>query len=266
MIGESKPLSSAVNGRLWGARARDWADIQEGMVRPAYEAVLERTGVGTDIRYLDVGCGSGLAAQLAAARGARVSGIDAAEALLTIARSRVPAGDFHHGEIEELPFADRMFDVVTGFNSFQYAANPAAALAEARRVTKPGGTVVIMTWGDPEGMEAALLIAALRPLMPPPPPGAPGPFALSDDNALRKFAADAKLTPVAVFDVGCPFEYPDEATAVRGLNASGVAVRAMENTSEQAVSEAHRKAIAPHRQSDGSYRINASFRCLLART
>jgi len=157
-----------------------------------------------------------------------------------------------------------MFDVVSGFNSFQYAANPVAALAEAQRVTKPGGTVVIMTWGNPEGMEAASLIAALRPLMPPPPPGAPGPFALSDEEALRKFATDAKLTPAAVFDVDCPFVYPDEATAVRGLNASGVAVRAMENTSELAASKAHRKAIVPFRQSDGSYRINASFRCLVA--
>jgi SAM-dependent methyltransferase len=265
MRSEAGPRSSAVNGRLWGARSRDWADIQEGMARPAYEAVLEHTNVGADTCYLDVGCGSGMAAQLAAARGARVSGIDAAEALLTIARSRVPGGDFRHGDIEELPFSDRMFDVVTGFNSFQYAANPVAALAEARRVAKPGGTVVIMNWGNPEGMEAASLVAALRPLMPPPPPGAPGPFALSDENALRKFAADAKLTPAAVFDVDCPFVYPDELTALRGLNASGVAVRAMESTSEQRVSEAHRQAIAPFRRFDGSYRINASFRCLLAR-
>jgi SAM-dependent methyltransferase len=264
MSDASRPRSSAVNGRLWGARAGDWADIQEGMVKPAYEAVFERTNVGPHTRYLDVGCGSGMAVQLAAARGAQVSGIDAAQALLGIARSRVPRGDFHHGDIEELPFLDRMFDVVTGFNSFQYAANPVAALAESRRVTKPGGTVVIMSWGDPDRMEATSLIAALRPLLPPPPPGAPGPFALSDENTLRIFAADAKLTTIAVFDVDCPFVYPDEATAVRGLNASGVAVRAMENTSELAVSEAHRKAITPFRQSDGSYRINASFRCLVA--
>jgi hypothetical protein len=60
--------------------------------------------------------------------------------------------------------------VVTGFNAFQYAGNP----AEARRLTRPGGTVAIMTWGNPDGMEAALLVAAIRPLMPPPPPGAPG--------------------------------------------------------------------------------------------
>lgn len=259
-----RPRTADVNGRLWGARAGDWAGIQEGTVRPVYEAVLERTRVKSGTRYLDVGCGAGMAAQIAAAHGALVSGIDAAEALLDIARRRTPGGDFRLGDLEELPFDDQSFDVVTGFNSFQYAGNPAVALGAARRVTKPGGAVVIMTWGDPEGMAAASLVAALRPLMPPPPPGAPGPFALSDESALRKFAADAGLKPVEVFDVDSPFVYADEATAVRGLNSAGVAVRAMENSSEQAVTEAHAKAIAPFRRPDGSYRIKATFRCLLA--
>jgi len=164
-----------------------------------------------------------------------------------------------------LPFDDATFDVVTGFNSFQYAANPAVALGEARRVTKAEGVIVIMTWGVPEGMQAAALVAALRPLLPPPPPGAPGPFALSDDATLRAFAASAGLTPIEVFDVDSPWAYPDETTAVRGLNSSGVSTRAMENSSEAAVSEAHREALAPFVSRTGSYRIGASFRCLLAR-
>jgi SAM-dependent methyltransferase len=261
---ELKPPTADINGRLWGARASDWAAIQEGTVRPVYEVVLERTRVTSGTRYLDVGCGAGMAAQIAAARGAQVSGIDAAEALLAIARRRTPGGDFRRGDLEDLPFDDRGFDVITGFNSFQYAGNPAVALGEARRVVKPGGAVVIMTWGDPDGMEAASLVAALRPLMPPPPPGAPGPFALSDEQALRRFAADCGLKPVEVFDVDSPFVYVDEATAVRGLNSAGVAARAMEYSSEHAVTAAHARAIAPFRQSDGSYRIQATFRCLLA--
>jgi SAM-dependent methyltransferase len=259
-----KPRTADINGRLWGARASDWADIQEGTVRPVYEAVLARTHVKSGTRFLDVGCGAGMAAQIAAGRGAEVSGIDAAPVLLDIARLRTPRGDFRVGDLEELPFGDGSFDVVTGFNSFQYAGNPTVALGEARRVTKPGGAVVIMTWGNPDGMEAASLVAALRPLMPPPPPGAPGPFALSDESALRKFAADAGLKPMEVFDVDSPWAYAEEATAVRGLNSSGVAARAMENSGEQAVTEAHAKAIAPFRQPDGSYRIKATFRCLLA--
>jgi SAM-dependent methyltransferase len=262
---ELKGRTGDVNGRLWGARANDWADIQEGTVRPVYDAVLERTGVTSGARYLDVGCGAGMAAQMAAARGAQVSGIDAADALLDIARRRTPEGDFRNGDLEELPFDAQAFDVVTGFNSFQYAGNPIVALREARRVTKPSGAIVVMTWGNPDGMEAASLVAALRPLMPPPPPGAPGPFALSDEQALRTFAVNAGLTPLEVFDVESPFIYADEAAAVRGLNAAGVAVRAMENSSEEAVTEAHARAIAPFRRPDGGYRIKATFRCLLAR-
>ena len=81
-----------------------------------------------------------------------------------------------------------------------------------------------MTWGVPEGMQAAALVGALRPLLPPPPPGAPGPFALSNEATLRAFAASAGLTPIEVFDVDSPWAYPDETTAVRGLNSSGAAL------------------------------------------
>jgi len=264
-VNTGKPRTAAVNGPLWGSRARDWAEVQEGIARPAYEAVLERTGVAAGTRYLDIGCGSGMVAQMAAARGARVAGIDAAGALLEIARERTPEGDFRVGDLEALPFGDGAFDVVTGFNAFQFAGNPAQALAQARRVTRPGGAVVIMTWGDPAGMQAVALITALRTLLPPPPPGAPGPFALSDEAMLRQFATGAGLAPVEVFDVACTMAYPDLATGLRGLDSSGIATRAREVAGEAAVSRAHAEALAPFRQADGGYRIQASFRCLLAR-
>jgi SAM-dependent methyltransferase len=257
--------TAGVNGALWGTSARDWANIQEGQVRAGYEAVLAHCGVGSGHDYLDAGCGAGMAAQIAAARGARVAGFDAAEALLAIARERVPGGDFRVADLEEVPFADDTFDVVTGFNAFQFAGDPARALAEARRVARPGGRVVVLTWGNPEGMEAASIIAALRPFLPPPPPGAPGPFALSDDTRLRAFVADAGLKPEDVVDVDCPWSYPDEATAVRGFGSSGVAARAKTHASAEAVDEAHRAAIAPFRQPDGSFRLGATFRFVVAR-
>lgn len=256
--------TSETNGRLWGARARDWAEVQEGQCVAAYRAVLDRAQVSSSTRHLDVGCGAGMAAQLSASRGARVAGIDAAEPLLAIARERTPAGDFRQGDIEALPFADASFDLVTGFNSFQYAGSAAQALREAGRVTRPGGMIVIMTWGDPAGMEAASLVAALKPLLPPPPPGAPGPFALSDETALRAFAAAGGLTPVSVIDVATHWTYPDEATALRGLGSAGVAIRAAELSGQGALDAAHRAALAPFRRSDGSFRIGARFRCLVA--
>ncbi len=260
-----KQRTSETHGRLWGLRAQDWADFQEGTVRPVFDAVLERTRVGPGTRYLDDGCGSGMAAEMAAARGADVSGVDAAEAMLAIARSRVPAGNFRRGDLEALPFADETFDVVTGFNSLQYAGNPVAALREAGRVVRRGGSVVVMAFGNPEGMEVVALLNVLKPLLPPAPAGAPGPFALSDETVLRRFATDAGLEPVEVFDVDSPWIYADETAAMRGLMSTGNAVRAMEHSGEEAVARAYADALGPFRQPDGSYRATAWFRCLLAR-
>ena len=262
---DEKPKTGKLNGRLWGARARDWSDLQEPMTRRVYDAVFQHIGVGAQTNYLDVGCGSGLAAQLASNRGAKVSGVDAAENLLAIAQSRVAAGQFRVADLEELPFTDKAFDVVTGFNSFQYAANPDAALAQAKRVAKPGGTVVIVTWGKPEGMPAATLLGALKSLVPPPVPGTPGPFALSDEYALREFATKAGLEPVEVVDVDTPFQYADLSTALRGLMSSGNAIRVAELSSDDAVRKAYTSSLERFRQPDGSYRIGATFRCLFTR-
>jgi SAM-dependent methyltransferase len=265
MSDEQKPRTSETNARLWGARAQDWAEVQEGVCRPVYLAVFERVGLKGGDNYLDVGCGAGMAAQIANDRGAKVCGLDAASNLLGIARKRVPAGDFRLGDLESLPFGNDSFSCVTGFNSFQYAGNPGIALREAKRVAKPGANVVIMTWGKPEGMEAASIVGALRPLLPPPPPGAPGPFALSEESAIRAFASGSDLEPIEVFDVDSPWRYVDLATALRGLKSAGNTVRAIENSSEAAVDEAFSKALAPFRQGDGSYKIGAAFRCLIAR-
>ncbi len=261
----SRTGTAGANGPLWGAAAADWALIQEGQFRAGYEAALAHCGVGERTTFLDAGCGAGMAAQIAAARGARVSGFDAAEALLAIARERVPDGDFRLADLEDVPFEADRFDVVTGFNSFQFAADPTRALQEARRVARPGGKVVVMTWGRPEGMQAAAIVAALRPLLPAPPPGAPGPFALSDEARLRAFAEAAGLVPEDVIDVDSPWAYPDEATALRGLGSSGVAARAKALAGTEAVDAAHAAALAPFRQADGSFRIGASCRFLVAR-
>ena len=101
--------------------------------------------------------------------------------------------------------------------------------------------------------------------MPPPPPGTPGPFALSDEAALRGFAASGGLKPGEIFDVPCAFMYPDLATGLRALKSSGDALKTVEIAGEAAVDAAHEKALAPFRQKDGGYKAKGTFRCLLAR-
>lgn len=257
--------TEARHAHLWGQRARDWAEVQEAMVRPVYLAVLEALQVRPGQSLLDLGCGAGMFAQFAAEAGLSVTAIDAAAPMLEIARDRVPDGDFRRGDLESLPFDGGRFDLVTGFNAFQFAATPARALVEAARVVRPTGTVVVVTWGEPKDMPAAGVITALRPLLPPPPAHAPGPFALSEKTALTGFAVAAGLLPVEIFDVASPFTYPDLPTALRGLNLSGVAAAAMERAGEDAVSAAHAAALAPFVQPDGGFVVPASFRCMLAR-
>jgi ubiquinone/menaquinone biosynthesis C-methylase UbiE len=262
---QNKSIGSAsIQSRLWSARAQDWAETQEAGCRSLFDAVLKRLGAQKGLALLDVGCGAGMAAQMAAALGARVTGIDASADLIAIAKQQLPTGDFTVGEMEALPYADHSFDAITGFNSFQYAASPINALREARRVAKTGASIAVATWGKPADCEAAVYLAALRELMPPAPPGAPGPFALSEDGALQALVHEAGLTPVDGAEVECAWVYPDLQTALRGLLSSGPAVKAIETSGAERMAQAVTEVLAPFKKASGSYQLRNKFRYLIA--
>ena len=207
--------TAQIQGSLWadgrGTTRRSW---NHSFARSPRRSSGGRGWSG--YKLLDVGCGPGLAAQLAALYGAQVAGLDAAETSLSIARERTPEGDFRVGEMEDLPWPDNTFDAVTGFNAFQYAADVVNALREARRVARPGGRVAIAVWGRAEDCETVAVVAALSKFLPPPPPGAPGPFALSAPGRVEGLLQQAGLAPLTSGEVECPFEFPDLETALRG--------------------------------------------------
>jgi SAM-dependent methyltransferase len=256
--------TAAVQGPLWSERADDWATVHEHNLTPVYSAVLDLLHAGPGVSILEVGCGGGTALALAAGRGADVTAIDAAAAFVEIARRRVPSADVRIGDLQFLPYDDASLDVVMGFNSFQYAADPSAALAEASRVLRPGGRLAMMVWGPQEECEIAGHLLALRPLMPPPPPDAPGPFALSEPGALRTLVSEAGLDVDIVADAAGPFVYPTEEIAMRALLSSGPAVNIMRHAGEQAVAGAIRGAIAEYRRPDESYRFENTWRFAIA--
>jgi len=252
---------------LWGPGARDWSDYNEPMCTPFYEAVLDATEAGPGTTLLDVGCGGGFALLLAARRGATVSGLDATPALLDIARERVPAASLAVGDMEDpLPFEPGGFDVVTAFNSVQYAADPVAAVKNMSQLVRPGGLVSLLVWGPPAQCESGVLFAELGPLLPPRPGEAPGAIAWSEDGQLEHLAGLAGLTPVAVQDVPNPLIYPDLATAVRTQLSSGPARAAIQHSGLAAVRGALTRAFSGSRRPDGSYRQENVFRYLVART
>jgi SAM-dependent methyltransferase len=260
MSTETQPGTAELQGRLWSVNAADWAELQEPCVEPAYVAALDALGVGEGTRLLDVGCGAGRALRLAADRGADVSGIDAAPGMLEYARRRVPGAMLVQGELQTLPFADDAFDAVTGFNSFQYAADPVAALLEAKRVTAPGGRILALVWSPAEMCELAPHLQSLGALMPPPPPGAPGPFALCGRDALADFFATADLEVAEVSDVPCTFAYPDTPTAISALSSAGPVVRIAEHAGADAVRTDVEAFLSGHVRADGTYAIRNPFR------
>ena len=241
--------SATVEGRLWGSRARDFTTLEPKMIA-LYESALEGLDIAAGTRLLDVGCGAGLFLRLAAQRGATVSGIDAAGPLIEIARERLPDADLTVGEMEALPYADDSFDVVTGFNAFEFAADPVHALREAGRVACYGAPIVIATWGRLDQCEAAGYAEALGGLFEP--------------GALQGFAARGGLTPGERHDVFCVWSFPDDEELLRALKSTGFAVKAIGDAGEERVADDILGAVAPYRTIDGGYRLENVFTYVVA--
>jgi SAM-dependent methyltransferase len=193
-------------GPLWDSAAGDWAGTEDQQV-PTYEEAIHRIGVAPGGRVLDVGCGSGVFLRLVADRGARAFGLDASEALLALARARVPEADLRLGDMQSLPYADDVFDLVTGFNSFFFAADMVAAVREAGRVARPGAPVVLQVWGRPERCDLEAMKQAVRPFLRAPRAGTPAAPALWRPGVLEGVAAQAGLTPERSFDTRWAYRY-----------------------------------------------------------
>lgn len=249
----------------WDAAARDWAEAQEGTLRPLFEAVQDANQIGPGNSVLDVACGSGLSLTLAAARGATVAGIDASAAQLEVARERLPAADLREGEMDTLPFADAQFDLVTICNALQYAEDTVTALKEMRRVARPGGTIGILMQARPSGDTpgAGVFFAALAPFRPPSTGNPASRAIMGDEAALAAALTAAGLSIVATGEVDTPWVYPDLETALRGALSFAPGVRAQRIYGAEPVRAAIAEAFAPYHASDGSYALPSRSRYTL---
>jgi SAM-dependent methyltransferase len=255
--------SSGKQGELWNAYPRDWAEIQEPTEIPLYLAAFDAAGVGRGTRFLDVGCGGGTAALLAAQRGAVVSGLDAAPGLVDVARRREPSGDFRVGDLEDLPYLDDTFDVSFACNSLQYAADPRAAIRELARVTKSSGLVLVGMWGRPEDQDFHAAMGAVRALMPKSPPPT---FDLAKPGALEEGLEAAGLRVTGGGEVPGPFVYLDEETLWRSQRGAGPFVAAVRTLGEEKVRRTLAEASDRFRDpASGTYRFHNTFRYVLAR-
>lgn len=255
--------SEKMQGELWGKRPQDWASIQEATGNAGYEHTLGLLKIKPAETLLDVGCGSGFFSNLAQAKGADVTGIDASPPLIEQAKQRNAAINFLTGEMEELPFADNTFDIVCAFNSIQYAESIKHALIEAKRVLKERGKLVVMIWGNKEDCEVAATLKAIGSLMPPPPPGAAGPFALTENQLLEKALEESGLRIINNTDVVSIWDYPNAETAMKGLISAGTVVKAIGNSSYEKVYATIAAAIQPYIQQNGRVVFNNKWRVVI---
>jgi SAM-dependent methyltransferase len=251
-------------GPLWGARAEDWATSEKQQV-PTYAAAIDRVGLEAGKAVLDIGCGTGVFLRLVADRGARAMGVDASEALVEIARRRVPDADVRVGEMQALPFEEDSFDLVTGFNSFFFAEDMVAALREAARVAKPGAAVVIQVWGPPERNSLEAMKEVARAYLPPPPQDAPAAAELWRAGALERLAEEAGLSPEDSFDVEWSYEFPDAETLGRAMMAPAGLATLVGPEQEEEVRGKIVELLALHRTPEGGYRLPNQFHYLVAR-
>jgi SAM-dependent methyltransferase len=211
---------------------------------PAWTAVADAVNVGPGTTVLDVGCGTGGFCELAAARGAAVHGVDAVADRIAVARRRVPSGEFRVGIMEQLPWADETFDVVAGFNAFQYALDVERALREARRVARPGGRLAICKYGRPADNEFFAFLAALDP-------SRLRIDRLPAGDAVERWIGRLGLGVIADGEVTSVMRLADDDALASALASAGVVIRSVEQVAT---------AGAPYRRPDGGYRFENRLR------
>jgi len=170
-----------------------------------------------DARWLDVGCGTGVFTELVLERCSPMSviAIDPSAAQIELARSkpiaaevRAQRADFRVADAQALPFPDGAFDVVASALVINFIPDPARALAEMRRVGRPGGVLAGYVW-DFAGSRSpgSLLRRAMRRI------GADGPAVPGTEtsrlDAVRRLFAQAGLQEIASRTIDVTVSFPD---------------------------------------------------------
>jgi SAM-dependent methyltransferase len=200
-----------------------------------YDARLFATcAIAATDRVLDIGCGTGSTTRAAAhsARRGSVLGVDLSSRMLDIARRRAAEEGLEHAgflqaDAQLHPFPEGSFDLALARTATMFFGDPVAAFTNIRRALRPGGRLVQLVWQplsrNPWVQELAAALAAGRAL-PPPPPDAPGPFALADPDRARRLLVAAGLTRIDIASVAEPICFgPDAEQAYAFVAGMGFA-------------------------------------------
>lgn len=133
-------------GEMWSLG--DYASAGDRWAEASVRLVADHVSQGDSI--VDLACGPGALAIAAAKSGADATGLDAAPALLDLARRRAEAADaavdWVASDMTETPFEDASFDVVASAFGCMFAPDPEAMAAELVRLCRPGGRIAVLAW------------------------------------------------------------------------------------------------------------------------
>ena len=168
-------------------------------IQDMHVALVEALDPQPGERLLDVGCGAGNLAELAARAGADVTGLDLSPRLIGVAKERAEAEgleiEYRVGDAENLDVEDASFEKVVSSVGMIFAPDHEAVAGELARVTKAGGRLAFSAW-TPEG-SIGEMFRTLAPFQPPPPPGAGTPLQWGQDEHLRELLGGAFELSVA---------------------------------------------------------------------
>jgi SAM-dependent methyltransferase len=231
----------------WRMMAAGWerrrADIEE-MSAPVSEWLVRHLAAKPGDTVLELAAGPGdvgfLVAPILGEEGRLISS-DFSPEMVEVARRRATElglTNVEHRTIdaERIELEDDSVDGVLCRFGYMLMADPAAALAETRRVLRPGGCLALAVWREPERNPwAAIIGRALveRGLVPPPEPGGPGPFSLADVERLRVLLVSAGFAIEESDDVPVRMRFGavDEYIAHAG-DTSGMFARTWESASD----------------------------------
>jgi len=147
----------------WNAASKGYESAVGPLTAQSADATLDAAKVTSGRKVLDVCTGHGVLALAATQRGAKVCAIDFAEAMIAAARNNVPEAECREGDAQALPYADNTFDAVVCGYGIIHLPEPDRALAEMRRVLRPGGRVAITVWERPSPNNGfGLVMGALK--------------------------------------------------------------------------------------------------------
>lgn len=177
-------------------------------MEPGAMEFLARLNIAPGTKMLDVACGAGQIVIPAAKNGVDATGVDLADNLIQQARERAAKegvnAKFEQGDAEDLKFADASFDLVTTLIGAIFAPQPNLVAAELKRVTKPGGRIVMGNW-TPEGHVGQMFKAIGKHV--PPSPLMASPMQWGVEDTVRERLADG-TTSIDIKRYKYPMKYP----------------------------------------------------------